>query len=194
MTGMVRELKRALRMMLILTFLTGAAYPGMVTVLCRSLFAARAGGSLVEVDGRPVGSELLAQGFARPEYFHPRPSAVKYDAGASGGSNLGPTSRILIERIRREVEQFRSENPRYSGPVPSDLVTESGSGLDPDISPASAMAQVPRVAEARGISQAALRELVQSMVKGRVWGFLGEPRVNVLLLNLSLDRRLPPAP
>ena len=188
---MVRELKRALWMMLILTLLTGTAYPALVTVLCHSLFSARAGGSLALLDGRPVGSELLAQGFTGPEYFHPRPSAVHYDASASGGSNLGPTSRPLIERIRRDLEQFRRENPRYSGPIPSDLLTESGSGLDPDISPASALAQVPRVAETRRISQDELRKLVWSTVEGRTWGLLGEPRVNVLLLNLSLDRRFP---
>jgi K+-transporting ATPase ATPase C chain len=188
------ELQRAFRMALILTFLTGAAYPGLVTALCQWISPTQAGGSLVRLDGRPVGSKLLAQGFMRPEYFHPRPSAGHYDASASGGSNLGPTSRLLIERIRRDLEQFRRDNPGFSGAVPSDLLTESGSGLDPDISPASALAQVPRVAEARGIPQAELGKLVRSMVEGPQCGFLGDPRVNVLLLNLALDRRFPLAP
>jgi K+-transporting ATPase ATPase C chain len=191
---MIRELPRALRMALILTFLTGLAYPGLVTALCQRMFPAQAGGSLVRSDGRSVGSKLLAQGFMRPEYFHPRPSAAHYDAIASGGSNLGPTSRPLIERIRKDLEQFHRDNPGFSGTVPSDLLTESGSGLDPHISPASALVQVPRVAEARGIPQAELEKLVWSMVRGPQWGFLGDARVNVLLLNLALDRHFPLAP
>ena len=151
-------------------------------------------GALIVRDGRVVGSALIGQRFRRPEYFHPRPSAAGaegYDASLSGGSNLGPTSRRLADRVRAAVELFRRENPGFQGPIPSDLLTASASGLDPDLSPASALAQAARVARARGASQNKVEALVNRFVEGRDLGFIGEPRVNVLLLNLALDRDFP---
>ena len=186
---MIKQLVPALRMMIVLTVMTGFIYPAIVTGLCQTLFRPRADGSLIVKNGQVVGSELLAQSFTRPEYFHPRPSAANYDATASTGSNLGPTSQKLIDRIRTDEAQFRKDNPSYTGPIPADAITASGSGLDPDISPANAAAQVPRVAAARHMSQQAVQKLVAENTQGRSWGFLGEPRVNVLKLNVALEAK-----
>ena len=185
----------AFRLMLVLTVLTGLVYPGVVTAICQIIFPRQANGSMLKVDGKEIGSALIGQNFARPEYFHPRPSAAGndgYDATASTGSNYGPTSQKLIDRVKASVEQFRRENPDYTGPVPADLLTASGSGLDPDISPGSAEAQAARVAKARGVSLEEVKQLITRNTKGPDLGFLGEPRVNVLELNLDLDRQFPP--
>ena len=192
---MLRQIMPAFRMTLILTVLTGLIYPGVVTGLARLLFPRQANGSLVEKDGKVVGSSLIGQTFTRPEYFHGRPSAAGdkgYDSSASNGSNLGPTSQKLYDRVKTSVEQFRAENPDFSGPIPADALTASASGLDPDISPASAIAQVNRVAKARGTDPVEIQKLVDRLTAHRDLGFLGEPRVNVLELNLALDRQFPP--
>jgi K+-transporting ATPase ATPase C chain len=191
---MWQQLLPGLRITLVLTLLTGIVYPLAVTGMCQALFRDRANGSLKTVAGQVIGSELIGQNFTRPEYFQPRPSAAGndgYDATASGGSNLGPTSQKLIDRVQASVEKFRKDNPTYSGPLPADLVTTSGSGLDPHISPASAAAQADRIAKARGISTAQIQSLIDAHTEGRDLGFLGEPRVNVLRLNLDLDSRFP---
>jgi K+-transporting ATPase ATPase C chain len=196
-TGMWKQLGSAFRLIILFTVLTGLVYPGLVTALCQALFHDRANGSLVEVDGRVVGSSLIGQNFTRPEYFHPRPSAAGdngYDASASNASNFGPTNQKLIDRVKASIEQFRKENPDYSGPVPADLVTASGSGLDPDISIASAEAQAARIAKARRIGVEQVLDIINRHAKGRRLGFLGEPRVNVLTLNLELDRSAPLKP
>lgn len=187
---MTRQLMPAFRMTAVLTVLTGLAYPGLVTGICQAVWPRQANGSLVESGGRVVGSELIGQGFTRPEYFHGRPSAAGaggYDATASGGSNLGPASAALEARVKASVAEFRRENPAYRGPVPADLPTASASGLDPHVSPASAEAQVARVAAARGMSEASVKALVRRYTEDRFAGVLGEPRVNVLRLNLALD-------
>jgi len=191
---MWRQFAPAFRMLLVFTVLTGLVYPGLVTALCQAFFHDKANGSMVEVDGRLVGSALIGQNFAKPEYFHPRPSAAGdngYDASSSNASNFGPTNQKLIDRVKASIEQFRKENPDYSGPIPADLVTTSGSGLDPDISVASAQAQAARIARARQVPVEQVIEIINRDAKGRALGFLGEPRVNVLLLNLSLDRSAP---
>jgi K+-transporting ATPase ATPase C chain len=191
---MLQQLAPALRMMLLLTVLTGLVYPGVVTALCQVLFRNQANGSLIRENGKVIGSELIGQNFQKPEYFHPRPSAAGtdgYDATASAGSNLGPTSQKLFDRVKASSEQFRKENPGYTGSIPADAVTASGSGLDPEISIANATAQVDRVAHARGVEPAKVQELVSSLEIHRDFGLLGEPRVNVLKLNLALDRDLP---
>jgi K+-transporting ATPase ATPase C chain len=149
---------------------------------------------MLKVDGKEIGSALIGQNFTKPEYFHPRPSAAGndgYDATASGGSYYGPTNQKLIDRVKASVEQFRKENPDYTGPIPADLLTASASGLDPDISPASAEAQAARVAKARGTSLEQVEQIITRNTKGPNFGFLGEPRVNVLKLNLDLDRQFP---
>ncbi len=186
-----RQLTIALRMILAMTVLTGLIYPAVITWLAQRYFPEQANGSLLLRNGEVIGSSLIGQSFTRPEYFHPRPSAVNYDASNSGGSNLGPTSAELIARVRADAEKFRAENPEFSGPLPADLLTTSASGLDPDISPASALAQAPRVAKARGATPAQLEQLIREKTEKRQLGILGEPRVNVLLLNLELDRRFP---
>jgi K+-transporting ATPase ATPase C chain len=183
-----------LRMTLLLTVLTGLIYPGVVTGLCQLLFPKQANGSLISANGRVIGSELIGQNFTRPEYFQPRPSAAGtegYDPTASGGSNLGPTSQKLADRVKTSVAKFRAENPSFSGPIPADLLTSSSSGLDPDLSPASAIAQAARIAAARGVGDDRIRQLIDQVTQGRDLGFLGEPRVNVLRLNLTLDQDIP---
>ena len=196
---MREHLLPALRATVVTLVLTGLAYPLLVTGLAQLLFPRRASGSLVTGGtGRVVGSELLGQGFARPAYFQPRPSAAGdkgWDPLASGGSNLGPTSAKLRQRAAADAERLRAENPSAPGPVPGELVTASGSGLDPHLSPAAALWQVPRVAKARGVALERVLTLVDTFVEGRTLGVLGEPRVNVLTLNLAMDRQFGgPAP
>jgi K+-transporting ATPase ATPase C chain len=190
----MKQLMIAIRVTVAFTLLTGVAYPLLVTGLAKAVFPHQAGGSLIQANGKTTGSELIGQRFTRPEYFHGRPSAAGsdgYDGLASGGSNLGPTNKALVDRVQADLKKFRDENPTFTGPVPADLLTGSGSGLDPDISPASADAQVARVAAARGMSADALRQLVAAHTEDRQFGILGEPRVNVLKLNLVLDQVAP---
>jgi K+-transporting ATPase ATPase C chain len=191
---MWKQILPAIRVTLTLTVLTGLLYPGVVTGLCQLLFPQSANGSLITQNGHVIGSALIGQNFARPDYFQPRPSAAGndgYDPTASSGSNFGPTSQKLADRVKASVEKFRKENPDYTGPIPADLLTASGSGLDPHISPASAAAQGPRVAKARGVPQEQIQQLIEQCTEDRDLGFLGEPRVNVLKLNLALDQRYP---
>lgn len=186
----MREVLRVSAVMLaMMTLLTGIAYPAVVTLVAQAIFPPQANGSLVFRAGKPVGSALIGQEFRRPGYFWGRPSAtspVPYNATASGGSNLGPLNPALKANAKARIEALRRADPGL-GPVPVDLVTASGSGLDPHISPASAEVQVPRVAKARGRSEDEVRRLVARHTEGRQLGLLGEPRVNVLLLNLALD-------
>jgi potassium-transporting ATPase KdpC subunit len=191
---MLQQLAPALRMTVLLTVLTGLVYPAVITGLCQMLFMSQANGSLVVQNRQTVGSLLLGQNFTRPEYFHTRPSAAGndgYDPTASSGSNLGPTSQKLYDRVKASAEQFRKDNPDYTGPIPADALTASGSGLDPQISVANASAQAARVAKARGVSRSTIESVIASATEGRDLGFLGEPRVNVLRLNLELDRQFP---
>jgi potassium-transporting ATPase KdpC subunit len=186
----MKQLFIALRVTAVMIVITGLAYPLLVTGVAGVLFHHQAIGSPVEVNGKIVGSELIGQRFTRPEYFHGRPSAAGndgYDALSSNASNLGPTNQKLIDRVKDDVKKVRAENPSYTGPIPADLVTQSGSGLDPDISPASAELQIARVAAARGMTPDALRHIVATHIEPRAFGLLGEPRVNVLKLNLALD-------
>jgi len=186
---MLSQLRPALLLLLILTVVTGLVYPLVVTAVAQVVFPYQANGSLIVKDGQAIGSELIGQNFTGPQHFHPRPSAAGgdgYDGAASGGSNLGPTNKALVERVKTTVEQLRQENP--SLPIPVDLLTTSGSGLDPHITPAAAQFQIPRVAKARGISEDRLRSLLAEHTEGRQFGILGEPRVNVLKLNLALDQ------
>ncbi len=181
------------RLYLLLTLLTGLAYPLALTAVAQAVLPDQANGSLVAVDGRPAGSALIGQGFSRPDYFWGRPSAtgdLPYQAAASAGANLGPSHPDLEAAVRERVAAFRAANPEHAGPVPVDLVTSSASGLDPHISPAAAEAQVARVAAARGIDPANLRTLVARYTEGLTFGILGERRVNVLLLNLALDEAM----
>ena len=184
---MKKNLLTAVLMTVATTVLLGIVYPLMVTGIAQVLFPGRANGELIRRNGVVVGSRLIGQPFASPAYFHSRPSAAGngYDAASSGGSNLGPTNRKLIERVQADVAAAQADHP--GAPVPVDLVTASGSGLDPDISPAAAEFQIARVARARGIPPETLRRLVRQHTQGRTFGFLGEPRVNVLELNLALD-------
>ncbi|HET9984647.1 MAG TPA: potassium-transporting ATPase subunit KdpC [Longimicrobiales bacterium] len=189
------QLRPAILLTLLLCVITGFIYAGVVTGLAQLLFPRQANGSLIRAaDGRLLGSELIGQPFTRPEYFHPRPSAAGagYDDTLSGGSNLGPTSAKLADSlIAPRVAQVVAEDGAVKGRVPSDMVTASGSGLDPHISPANALLQVQRVARARGADPSAVRGLVEASVERRQLGVLGDPRVNVLKLNLALDRRFP---
>jgi len=179
-------------MTLLMTILTGLVYPGVVTALCKLLFRDQANGSLITAGGQVVGSSLIGQAFSKPEYFHGRPSAAGngYDGTASGGSNFGPTNQKLIDRVKTDAAKFHQENPDYKGSIPADLLTASGSGLDPHISIASAEAQIARVAKARGTTEDRVRAIMAANTEDRDLGFMGEPRVNVLTLNLALDRRL----
>jgi len=183
----------ALRMTLVTLVLTGLLYPFVITGLAQVLFPWSANGSLVtDEKGQVVGSELIAQGFSNPAYFQPRPSAAGekgYDATASGGSNLGPTSKKLQDRINDDLKRLKAENPEATEPVPAELVTASASGLDPHLSPEGMLWQVPRIAKARGIAPDRVKTVVEANIKDRTLGILGEPTVNVLLVNLALDRQ-----
>ena len=187
----MKNLITAVLFTIVTTIVFGLIYPLAVTGLAQVMFPDKANGQLIKrVDGTVVGSRIIGQPFIGPGYFHSRPSAagaVGYDAGASSGSNLGPTSQNLIDRIKAEVEEIQKDNPGHA--IPVDLVTTSASGLDPHISPAAAEFQVPRVARVRGLSETELRQLLQQHTEGRTLGLLGEPRVNVLELNLDLDSR-----
>ena len=197
---MLREIRPAIVLLLVLTAITGLAYPLAMTGIASAIFPAQAQGSLIERDGKVVGSALIGQEFKDDKYFHGRPSATlapdpndstktvsaPYNAANSGGSNLGPTSKALADRLKEDVDKLKAENP--NAVVPVDLVTTSASGLDPDISPEAAEFQVPRVAKARNLSDDQVKQLVASNIKGRLLGLIGEPRVNVLALNIALDR------
>src|ERR1700719_4020034 len=196
---MLREICPAIIVLVVLTLITGLAYPLAMTAIAGAIFPKQAQGSLIEKNGKVVGSALIGQEFRDDKYFHGRPSATTapdpadstktvpapYNAANSGGSNLGPTSKALNDRIKQDVDRLKAENS--SSPVPIDLVTTSGSGLDPDISPEGALFQVPRVAKARQMPEDRVRQLVTENTAGRLGGLLGEPRVNVLALNLALD-------
>ena len=197
---MLREIRPAIVLLLVLAAITGLAYPLAMTAIAGALFPAQAQGSLIEKDGKVIGSALIGQEFKDDKYFHGRPSATlapdpndstktvsaPYNAANSGGSNLGPTSKALADRLKEDVDKLKAENPNAA--VPVDLVTTSASGLDPDISPEAAQFQVPRVAKARKMPEDQVKQLVASSTQGRLLGLLGEPRVNVLALNLALDR------
>jgi K+-transporting ATPase ATPase C chain len=202
---MFKQLLPSALLTAVIIVLCGLAYPLAMTGAAQALFPHQAHGSLVEKDGKVVGSELIAQAFARPDYFHPRPSATidtdpndptktvpaPYNAANSGGSNAAPTSKSYIESTKALVDAVKAENPKAKGPVPVDLVTASGSGLDPHISPAAALYQVARVAEARRAPEDEVRQLVVAHTQGRTFAILGESTVNVLMLNLALDQRFP---
>ncbi|HTB00661.1 MAG TPA: K(+)-transporting ATPase subunit C [Bradyrhizobium sp.] len=197
---MLKEIRPAILVLVILTLITGLAYPLAMTAIAGVIFPNQAQGSLIERDGKVVGSALIGQEFKDDKYFHGRPSATTapdpadstktvpapYNAANSGGSNLGPTSKALADRLKEDVDRLKAENPDAA--VPVDLVTTSASGLDPDISPEAALFQVPRVAKARNMPEERVRQLVTDSIQGRLAGLLGEPRVNVLALNLALDR------
>jgi K+-transporting ATPase ATPase C chain len=202
---MLTHIRPAVMMVLVMTVLTGLAYPLAITGIAQALFPSQANGSLVVQDGKVVGSRLIGQDFTAPKYFHGRPSATStpdpkdasksvaspYNAASSSGSNLGPTSKALADRVTADIARLRADNPeavRAGLPIPGDLVTASGSGLDPDISSAAAMFQVARVARARGLPEDAVRGLVESHTRDALFGVYGEPRVNVLALNIALDR------
>ncbi len=187
---MISQLRPALVLLVALHLLTGVVYPLVVTGVAQAIWHDKANGSVVSIGGKDVGSSLIGQPFSAPGYFWGRPSATSpapYDASGSNGSNLGPTNPALLDAVRDRVAALRQADPGLTGPIPVDLVTASGSGLDPDISAAGALAQVNRVAAARGVSPQRVRQLVEGRIQERALGFLGEPRVNVLALNLALD-------
>jgi potassium-transporting ATPase KdpC subunit len=191
---MWKELLPGLRIKLFMTVVLGVGYPLLMTGVSQVLFSKKANGSLIAADGKTIGSEIIGQNFARPEYFHPRPSAAGdkgYDAANSGGSNYGPMNQKLVDRVKASIDQVRQENPDYHGPIPVDLVTASASGLDPHLSPDSAAVQIARVAKTRGVAADVVAGLVREFTERPTLGVLGDPRVNVLLLNLALDRALP---
>jgi K+-transporting ATPase ATPase C chain len=186
---MKKNLITAVLMTIATTILLGILYPLAVTGISQVIFRDKADGQLIEANGKVIGSRIIGQAFTGPGYFHPRPSAVRYDAANSNGSQLGPTNQKLIDRVKADVAAAQAENPGQ--PVPIDMVTTSASGFDPEITPANAAFQLPRVAKARNISEAQLHQLIAKHTDGRQWGLLGEPRVNVLKLNLDLDRQFP---
>ena len=186
---MKKNLVTAILMTVATTILLGIIYPLVVTGIAQALFPKKANGQLIEANGKVIGSRIIAQAFTSPGYFHPRPSAVNYDPTGSNGSQLGPTNQKLIDRVKIATATLRAENP--GAPVPIDIVTTSASGLDPEITPAAASFQVPRVARARGVNEDRVRELVSKHTEDRQLGLLGEPRVNVLELNLELDKQFP---
>ncbi|HVN32158.1 MAG TPA: potassium-transporting ATPase subunit KdpC [Thermoanaerobaculaceae bacterium] len=191
---MSSQLRPALVLLVALHVLTGLVYPLVVTGVAQVVWPGKANGSVVKGDGKDLGSSLIGQPFSTPGYFWSRPSATSplpYDASASSGSNLGPTNPALADAVRARIAALRAADPGLTGPIPVDLVTTSGSGLDSDISAAAALVQVPRVARARGLQEESLRQLVRTHIESRTLGFLGEPRVNVLALNLALDRLRP---
>ena len=188
----MKNLLTAVLMTIVTTVLLGLIYPLVVTGLAQVIFPDQANGQLIKKEGVVIGSRIIGQPFGGPGYFRSRPSAAGaagYDAGASSGSNLGPTNQKLIDRVKADVERLQAENP--GKPVPIDLVTTSGSGLDPHISPAAAEFQIPRIMRERGLSEAELRQFIAAHTEGRQFGFLGEPRVNVLELNIDLDTKKP---
>jgi len=191
---MWEQILPGLRIKIFFTVLLGVIYPLAMTGISQAVFPHQANGSLIKVGDKVIGSEIIAQNFTKPEYFHPRPSVAGnngFDGTASGGSNFGPTNKKLVDRVTASIEQFRKENPDFHGPIPADLVTTSASGLDPHLSPDSAAAQVGRVAAARGLSADQVNQVVNQLTEGPDLGVLGESRVNVLKLNLALDRKYP---
>ncbi len=187
---MLREIRPAISIFLLLTVLTGGVYPLVVTGISQGLMHHQANGSLIIENGKPIGSTLIGQNFSDPRHFWGRPSATSpmpYNGSSSGSSNLGPTNPAQIDAVKGRVKALKDADPGNRLPIPVDLVTASGSGLDPDISPAAALYQISRVAKARGLDRAKVKQLVEKHIQGRQFGFLGEPRVNVLELNLALD-------
>jgi len=191
---MWQQILPGIRIKIFMTIVLGVLYPLAITGISQVMFPHQANGSLITVNGKVVGSELIGQNFAKPEYFQPRPSAAGndgYDPTASSGSNYGPTNQKLVDRVKASIDKFRKDNPDYTGPLPADLVTASASGLDPHLSPDSAAAQAARVAKARGVSTDQVSQLIAQLTEGPDLGLLGEPRVNVLKLNLALDEKYP---